>query len=83
MLKKVPTKTEEIVVATRLSSDSMKIDKRNCSVPIFDVILIPGDDEHALLVMPFLLDFSLLPFRFLGEFCEFALQILEVCTAFI
>uniref|UniRef100_A0A8H7XLB9 Uncharacterized protein n=1 Tax=Psilocybe cubensis TaxID=181762 RepID=A0A8H7XLB9_PSICU len=77
VLKKVSTDSQEIPLATLLSSKTWKEDPRNCSVPILDVIMIPGDDAHALLVMPQLLAFHLLPFRFFGEFSEFALQILQ------
>lgn len=78
VFKRVPTNTDEISIAMYLSSEKNRGDRRNCAVPILDVIMIPGTDEKALLVMPYLLRFHLLPFRFLGEFCEFSLQILEV-----
>ncbi|KAF9553732.1 hypothetical protein CPC08DRAFT_672908 [Agrocybe pediades] len=77
VLKRVRTDTDEINLATLLSSAPMKEDPRNCAVPILDVLLIPADDEYALLVMPFLAHVHCLPFRFLGEFCEFALQASE------
>ncbi|KAF9549827.1 kinase-like protein [Agrocybe pediades] len=77
VLKKIPTNTDELKLVTLLSSAPMKEDRRNCSVPILDVLLSPVDDEYALIVMPFLASFDLLPFRFLGEFCEFSLQVLE------
>ncbi|KAF9557111.1 hypothetical protein CPC08DRAFT_640730, partial [Agrocybe pediades] len=75
LFKKVPTSTDEIALATLVSSEHLRKDPRNCAVPILDVILIPGNDDWALLVMPFLMHFHLLPFRRLGEFCEFVLQI--------
>ncbi|KAH9481864.1 hypothetical protein JR316_0006394 [Psilocybe cubensis] len=77
VLKKVETATQEIPFATTFSSKEWKKDPRNCCVPILDVIMIPCDDDHAFIVMPQLLAFHLLPFRFLGEFCEFALQVLQ------
>ena len=78
VFKRVSTSDDEIPIALFLSSDEMRKDPRNCAVPILDVILIPGDDEHALLVMPHLLHFEELPFRRLGEVCEMALRLLEV-----
>ncbi|KAF9558855.1 hypothetical protein CPC08DRAFT_667128 [Agrocybe pediades] len=60
-----------------LSSESKRRDKRNCSVPILDVILIPEDDDHALIAMPQLLVFDQLPFRHVGELCEAALQLFD------
>ncbi|KAH9481853.1 hypothetical protein JR316_0006383 [Psilocybe cubensis] len=77
VLKKVETNSQEIPFAVTFSSKEWKKDVRNCCVPILDVIMIPCDDDHALLVMPQLLGFHHLPFRFLGEFCEFTLQILQ------
>ncbi|KAH9481861.1 hypothetical protein JR316_0006391 [Psilocybe cubensis] len=77
VLKKVETASQEISFATAFSSKEWKKDPRNCCVPILDVVMIPCDDDHALIVMPQLLAFHLLPFRFLGEFCEFALQVLQ------
>uniref|UniRef100_A0A8H7XN86 Protein kinase domain-containing protein n=1 Tax=Psilocybe cubensis TaxID=181762 RepID=A0A8H7XN86_PSICU len=77
VLKKVETNSQEIPFAVTFSSKEWKKDVRNCCVPILDVIMIPCDDDHALLVMPQLLGFHFLPFRFLGEFCQFTLQVLQ------
>ncbi|KDR70091.1 hypothetical protein GALMADRAFT_76876 [Galerina marginata CBS 339.88] len=77
VFKPVKTKSEEVPLATFLSSDSSRDDPRNCAVPILEVLPVPGDDDRALLVMPHLLPYFELPFRFLGKFCEFALQILQ------
>ncbi|PPQ80958.1 LOW QUALITY PROTEIN: hypothetical protein CVT26_003529 [Gymnopilus dilepis] len=78
VFKKVNTADEELPIAMFLSSEAMRRDPRNCAVPVLDVILIPGDDDYALLVMPHLLHFHQLPFRRVGEFCEMALRLLEV-----
>ncbi|PPQ80956.1 hypothetical protein CVT26_003527 [Gymnopilus dilepis] len=77
VMKKVRTAEEELPIALLLSSPKMRSDTRNCAVPVLDVVLIPGDDEHALLVMPHLLLFDELPFRRVGEFCEMVVQLLE------
>jgi len=77
-IKIVPTKTEEIPIACFLSSLEMLKDPRNCTVRILDVLMISGNDDEALLVMPELLVFDGLPFRRLGELCEAAIQVLDV-----
>jgi hypothetical protein len=61
-----------------LSSPALRDDPRNHTVPLLDVIPLPADDDWALLVMPVLLEFQILPFRRLGEFCEAAFQYIEV-----
>lgn len=53
-------------------------DPRNRSVALQDVILLPDDDEHVLMVMPMLLRFDILPFRRVGEFAEAIHQFLQV-----
>ncbi|KAF9559496.1 hypothetical protein CPC08DRAFT_637755 [Agrocybe pediades] len=78
IFKRVETQWEELTISTFLSSNEMRADPRNCSVPILDVIMIPGDADHALIVMPLLIGFDNIPFRRLGEFCEAAIQFLEV-----
>ncbi|PPQ92302.1 hypothetical protein CVT25_008607 [Psilocybe cyanescens] len=77
VFKRVKANSDELTIAVSLSSEMNKQDPRNCAVPILDVIMLPGDDAEALLVMPQLMRFHVLPYRFLGEFCEFTLQILE------
>jgi hypothetical protein len=80
VLKKVRTATYEIHVAQLLSSPALRNDPRNHTIPLLDVIPIPADDDWALLVMPALLEFQKLPFRRVGEFCEAALQYIQVTT---
>jgi hypothetical protein len=81
VLKKVSTASYEIPIAQLLSSPALRNDPRNHTVPVLDVIPLPADDDWALLVMPALLEFQKLPFRRVGEFCEAALQYLQVCFA--
>jgi len=77
-IKRVRTWTEEIPIARYLSSEALLSDPRNRSVPIIDVIPLPGDDEWALLVMPFLRVFYDPPFQLLIECIEFFRQVLQV-----
>ncbi|KAF4613485.1 hypothetical protein D9613_008013 [Agrocybe pediades] len=76
VLKLVETNTQELPISLYLSSPDRR-DPRNRSVPVLDVILIPGNDEQVLMVMPCLLAMYKIPFRRVGELCEAAVQILE------
>lgn len=58
----------------------MRSDPRNCVVPILDVILLPEDDEYALLVMPLLHTFYSPPFAYRIEVVEALRQFLQVCA---
>ncbi|RDB27576.1 hypothetical protein Hypma_003904 [Hypsizygus marmoreus] len=77
VLKRVRTSTEEIPIARYFSSPTLSLDPRNKSVPILDIIPLPSDDCHALIVMPLLLPFDSPPFRRVGEFAEAVHQFLE------
>jgi hypothetical protein len=78
ILKHVPTTTQELPICRYLSSKALLSDPRNRAVRILDMILIPGDDEWALLVMPYLRLFDDPDFQFLGECVEFFHQMLQV-----
>lgn len=77
VLKRVSTSTEEIPIARYLSSEPLLSDPRNNAVPILDTILLPDDDNTALLVMPLLFPMDVLPFRRVGEFAEAVRQYLQ------
>ncbi|KAF8955331.1 hypothetical protein BDZ97DRAFT_1858275 [Flammula alnicola] len=70
VLKVVETRSKEIPILQYLNSEAVRADPRNKTVPLLDVIMIPQTDATALIVMPILLGFSELPFRYVGEFCE-------------
>ncbi|KIM39283.1 hypothetical protein M413DRAFT_447226 [Hebeloma cylindrosporum] len=82
VIKKVDLSTNELPLGVKLSSAELRSDPRNHAVPILDVVLIPGNDEVALLVMPFLMDFHDLPFRRVGEVVEMVEQLLG-CLEFL
>ncbi|KAF5378309.1 hypothetical protein D9615_008786 [Tricholomella constricta] len=82
VLKRVETWRDELPIAQYLSSPDMQRDPRNHTVPILDILLLPDDDEHALLVMPQLLLFDELPFRRLGEFVDALRQYFELKTKY-
>lgn len=78
VIKLVRTWTEELPIIQYLTSPTMMSDSRNRSVTLLDVILLPDDDDYALIIMPMLLRFDILPFRRVGEFAEAVLQFLKV-----
>ncbi|KAF8518174.1 kinase-like domain-containing protein [Gautieria morchelliformis] len=77
ILKRAPTTTQEIPIARYLSSEALLSDPRNRAVRILDVIPLPGDDEWALLVMPYLRRFDDPHFQFRAECVEFFRQSLQ------
>ena len=56
----------------------MRSDPRNRTVPILDVIALPDDMEHVLLVMPYLRIFYTPPFHCRAEVVEALRQLLQV-----
>ena len=56
-------------------------DQRNRVVPILDIILLPDDDEEALLVMPLLRLFYDPPFFRVSEAIDAVRQFMQVCRA--
>ncbi|KAG6834100.1 hypothetical protein H0H93_011944 [Arthromyces matolae] len=78
ILKKVKTSSEELQIAQFLSSPDVSSDPRNHSVPIFEVIHHPEEEDLSFLVMPVLLQIDELPFRRMGEFAEAVRQYLTV-----
>jgi hypothetical protein len=78
VLKRVFSDSDEIRIALYLSSVEMTSDPRNRTVPILDVISLPGD-KYVLLVMPFLRVFNTPPFHCRSEVVEAFRQLLQVC----
>ncbi|KAF8479931.1 hypothetical protein JB92DRAFT_1771577 [Gautieria morchelliformis] len=70
ILKHVPTATQELPTARYLSSEVLLSDPRNHTVRILDVILLPGDDEWALPIIPYLKQFDDLSFPISGRMCR-------------
>ena len=78
VMKRVPSTGEEIQIALYLSSVDMRSDPRNRTVPILDVMALPDDTEHVLLVMPYLRIFNAPPFHCRAEVVEALRQLLQV-----
>ncbi|KAF5384209.1 hypothetical protein D9615_003101 [Tricholomella constricta] len=77
VLKRVETRSNEISIAQYLALPHLRSDPRNHTVPIVDILLLPNEDEHAIVVMPQLLHFNQLPFRRLGELTDALRQFFE------
>ncbi|KIJ28545.1 hypothetical protein M422DRAFT_147172, partial [Sphaerobolus stellatus SS14] len=60
-----------------LSSPPFGLDPQNHSVPILDMLRIPGYEELDLLVMPLLHSFDDPPMKTVGVFVGFAIQIFK------
>ncbi|KIM39275.1 hypothetical protein M413DRAFT_75146 [Hebeloma cylindrosporum] len=75
---KGPTNTDELPILLLLSSPALQADPRNCAVPILDVIILPDNDELAVIVIPMVRDFSDLSFRrSVGEVVEMFEQLVH------
>ena len=59
----------------------MASDPRNHSVPIYEVLQLPDDDDKLILVMPLLKEYQIPRFDTIGEVVEFFRQIFEVSKA--
>ncbi|PPR03001.1 hypothetical protein CVT24_012330 [Panaeolus cyanescens] len=77
ILKKVNTYTEELSILRDLSEPHVQNDPRCHSIPLLDVIPIPGDDDLAFAVFPPLMQIDQLPFRHVGEVAEALDQLFE------
>jgi hypothetical protein len=77
-LKRGSRATGEISIISHLSTDSMRSDPRNHTIPLFGIIDIPDDSGHALLVMPYVRQFHKPAFHCRAEFIEALRQFLEV-----
>lgn len=77
-IKRVSTGSEEISLATMLSSPALTKDPRNHCVPILDVFMDSADPEISYMVMPLLREVDLPPFEAVGDVVDFVSQLLEV-----
>ena len=78
VMKRVPSAGNEVRIALYLSSAEMRSDPQNRTVPILDVIALPDDKEHVLLVVPYLRVFDTPPFHCRAEVVEALRQLLQV-----
>ncbi|KAF8838516.1 hypothetical protein BDN67DRAFT_868282, partial [Paxillus ammoniavirescens] len=59
------------------SSEPLVGESANHCIPIYDVLLVPEDEDHVILVMPLLRDYRQPPFDTIGETVECFRQLFE------
>ncbi|KAI0040473.1 hypothetical protein FA95DRAFT_1502816 [Auriscalpium vulgare] len=79
-IKRVKTGDLESSIAIRLSSEPLRSDPRNHSVPILDTFVDSDDSQISYIVMPFLKPIYRPEIEFIGELLDFGEQILEGLT---
>lgn len=79
-LKCVNKNSKELEITRLLSSEGLKEDPRNHSVPLLDVLDDPLDPNVAILVLPILRSIIRPHFFAVREAVDFIVQILEVST---
>ncbi|EPQ57121.1 hypothetical protein GLOTRDRAFT_115170 [Gloeophyllum trabeum ATCC 11539] len=67
----------EVEIATYLVSEPLASDTRNRTVPIYEILQLPNDEDEVLLVMPLLRRYDSPRFDTVGEVIAFLKQILE------
>ena len=80
MLKRIskilhPTETE---ITRYFSTEPIASHPRNHSVPLFEVLGIPGNNDDVILVIPLLRPYDNPPMNSVGEAVEFFRQVFEV-----
>ncbi|KAI0039017.1 hypothetical protein FA95DRAFT_1658502 [Auriscalpium vulgare] len=79
-IKRVQTGDLESRIAIRLSSEPLRSDPRNHSVPILDTFVDSDDSQISYIVMPFLRPMDWPEIDYIGELLDFGEQILEVSS---
>ncbi|KAL5536291.1 hypothetical protein ACEPAF_112 [Sanghuangporus sanghuang] len=75
-IKRIPRRCDELPILKYLASEEMLRDPRNHAVPLLDVFS-EDDDAYIFIVMPLLINFSILPFTSVDEVVDFMRQMLE------
>lgn len=82
MKRMSPTETkgfaDELQIHQHLLSEPLKSDPRNRTVPILDILPIPGDEGEVVMVTPMLRQFYDPRFQTYGEVIAFLTQVFEV-----
>ncbi|KAI0040972.1 hypothetical protein FA95DRAFT_1683491 [Auriscalpium vulgare] len=79
-IKRVQTGDLESRIAIKLSTEALRSDPENHSVPIIDTFVDSEDSQVSYIVMPFLRPVGRPEFEFIGELLDFGEQILEGLT---
>ena len=81
MIKKVARDSQEVRIATYLSSEHLRKDPRNHSVPVFDILDDPDDPTLSFMVMAYLRRIDDVEFDTVGSIFDCVGQLLEVSAA--
>ena len=81
LMKRVKLASEEVKIASFLSSEELRRDPRNHCVPILDIIVDDQDPTDCFLVMPFLRRLNDPQFDTVGSILNCVGQLLEVRAA--
>lgn len=82
LFKRVASDSQEVHIASYLSSEALRKDPRNHCVPILDVLQDPHEPSISFLVMPFLRYIDQPDFDTVGSILECVQQLLEVWRPF-
>ncbi|KAI0767251.1 kinase-like domain-containing protein [Fomes fomentarius] len=77
LFKRVASDSQEVYIASYLSSEELRKDPRNHCVPILDVLQDPHEPSISFLVMPFLRYIDQPEFDTIGSILECVQQLLE------
>ena len=67
----------EAAIAQFLSSEPLSSDPDNHCVPIYDILQVPEEEDHIIMVMPYLKPFDCPNFETIGEVIDFFTQALK------
>lgn len=79
VIKIVRTEKLELRLLLLLNGPNLRLHPDNKTVDVLDVLLRPDTDETALVVMPKLINFAMIPFQFVEEVTDAFSQLLAVC----
>ena len=69
----------EVEITRYFSTEPIASHPRNHSIPLYEILDVPGDDDDVILVLPFLRPYDSPTMESVGEAVEFFRQIFEVC----
>ena len=79
-LKEVKSASSELKILSYLSSDELRKDPRNHTIPLLETIQHPTKPPLVFMVMPFLRFIDQPPFETIEDVYECGEQVLEVCV---
>ena len=67
----------EATIAQFFSSEPLLSDPNNHCVPVYEILQVPEEDDHIIIVMPFLRKYHNPNFETIGEVVDFFSQALK------